>query len=124
MWTQPITKDFIDRDEELDAFTRWLGDPNAPKIIYIYDAADEKNKKGGIGKTWLLNKYIALARESPWNSLTILVDFFKVADRDGIVVAERIVGGLRERYPNWFPQAFEASLLEYRNASLVGSFDT
>src|SRR5258708_9233036 len=111
MWTQLITKDFIDRDGELDIFMRWLEDPNAAKIIYIYDATDEKNKKGGIGKTWLLNKYITLARESPWNSLTILMDFFKVADRDGIVVAKRIIRVLRERYPDWSPQTFNAPLL-------------
>src|SRR3989442_718928 len=123
MSIQQITEEFIGRDREKAHFIQWLDNPVAPRIFYIYDFLEEKEKKGGVGKTWLLNEYITLVSRQRKNVVPILVDFFNIAARDGIEVARRVIKELQRRFPDWLPQSFEASLREYRNACMAGNLD-
>ena len=113
MLDQQIAEGFIGRKKEIDIFMQWLVDTEAPWILYFYDALKEREKKGGVGKTWLLRKAAALAREQNEKLGIVTVDFFNVADRDGITIAERVVLELKEVYPGWTPSSFEEILGEY-----------
>ena len=90
---------FIGRIKEIDIFTNWLSDSSVPWILYLHDESEERTKKGGVGKTWLLRKFATLAKQQRKNVATVMVDFFNVADRDGVVVAERIAQELQKIYP-------------------------
>ncbi len=104
---------FVGRHEELDRFMDWLDDPQAPWILYIHDATEEISSKGGIGKTWLLRKWAdRVSRERP-EVAVVMVDFFNVADRDGVAVAERVVSGIQALYPTWSATAFNETLAHY-----------
>jgi len=123
MSIQHSTEEFIGRRREIDIFSRWLDDMNAPTILYFHDALKEEDKKGGIGKTWLLNKCLSLVNEQHTNIVPVFFDFFNVSDRDGVVVAERVVQALRERYPDWSTMSFQKALDAYRDAVGVGNTD-
>jgi tetratricopeptide (TPR) repeat protein len=120
---QDVPDNFIGRITEIDIFTNWLSDPNAPWILYLHDESKERAKKGGVGKTWLLRKFATLAKQQPKNFAIVMVDFFNVADRDGVIVAERVVQGLQEIYPQWSARSFRASLEEYGDAINAGNID-
>ncbi len=108
---------FIGRNNELRIFTTWLADPHAPHILYFHDAIEEPEKKGGIGKTYLLRKCQVLAREQYPDLAITSIDFFNVGDRNGVVVAERIVEALRAAFPQWVPTHFSETIAEYRNVN-------
>jgi tetratricopeptide (TPR) repeat protein len=114
MPSQPTTNSFIGREKEIEAFVTWLTSPTSPWILYFYDALEDEEKKGGVGKTWLLRKCIELARDK-LQATVVMIDFFNIADRDGIAVAEHIVRELQATYPQWSPQAFATALQEYHN---------
>jgi tetratricopeptide (TPR) repeat protein len=116
MSVRQITEEFIGRHDEIDIFTRWFTNPGVPQILYFYDALEELDKKGGIGKTRLLRKCVQLIAEQQKNFIPISVDFFNVEDRDSVVVAERIVQKLQERYPEWSAESFNKTLVEYTHA--------
>ncbi len=111
-----LTTEFIGREQEIAFLTEWLADENAPSIVYFHDALEEKEKKGGIGKTWLLRRFYELVEQEYKNIIPVTVDFFNVLDRDGVVIAERIVQAVRKKYPNWTAEDFEKLLQEYREA--------
>src|SRR6266567_710721 len=123
MLDRQIAQGFIGRQREIETFKQWLVDADAPWILYFYDALEEQEKKGGVGKTWLLRKVAALAKEQIENIGIVTVDFFNVADRDGITIAERVVLGLKEVNPNWVPTSFEEILEEYHSISKTGNVD-
>src|SRR6266581_4374968 len=112
-----LTMEFIGREQEIAFLTAWLADVNAPSIVYIHDALEEKEKKGGIGKTWLLRRFYELVEQEYKNIIPVTVDFFNVLDRDSIVIAERVVQTIRERYPRWSAEDFDKLLQEYREAA-------
>jgi tetratricopeptide (TPR) repeat protein len=114
MLFQPAADGFVGRKEEIEYFITWLTSPTSPWILYFYDALEEEEKKGGVGKTWLLRRCAELARDR-LQATVVMIDFFNVADRDGIVVAEHIVKELQASYPEWSPQAFATALQEYRS---------
>ena len=120
---QDVPDNFIGRIKEIDIFTSWLSDPNAPWILYLHDESEERTKKGGVGKTWLLRKFATLAKQQQKNIAIVMVDFFNVADRDGVIVAERVVQGLQEIYPHWPAHSFRTSLEEYSDAINAGNID-
>src|SRR5215469_16469961 len=96
--------EFVGRKLEIQSFVSWLDSadtPNAPGIIYFFDALEEEDKKGGIGKTTLLQHCFTFVKEQRKNIIPISVDFFNIADRDSIVNAQRVVQALQEKYPNW-----------------------
>lgn len=118
---QQIEQHFIGRTNELDIFTNWLSDPTSPWILYFHDAAEKQEKKGGIGKTWLLRKCQQLAKQLRDDLGIVTVDFFNLADRDRITIAERVVGELQATYPQWSPTAFNEELTAYRTANALSN---
>jgi tetratricopeptide (TPR) repeat protein len=113
MYKQQYVDHFIGRSEEIDTFTRWLSDPNAPWILYVHDAAKEDEKKGGVGKTWLLHRCADLVRQIRQDTVVVRIDFFNVGDRDSLFLAERIMAGLQELYPGWAPTSFTEAIRQY-----------
>ncbi len=119
MLFQYTTDNFIGRNTEIELFEQWLNTETAPWILFFYDALDDEEKKGGIGKTWLLRRCAALARQKNPATAIIMIDFFNVADRDGLGVAEHMVRDLQATYPDWQPTTFIKAAQEYR--SLINS---
>ncbi len=83
----------------------------------MHDATDDPTKKGGVGKTWLLRKCARIAKERAQDIAVVVIDFFNVAERDGVEIAQRIVQSLQEVYPEWLPAAFLEALKEYNAIS-------
>src|SRR5437667_5878191 len=104
-----VREHFIGREKEIAHFIQWLTntDPEAPWILYLYDTLTDRSKKGGVGKTWLLRKFSAIAKQISPDIVTVYIDFFNIADRDGTVVAERVVAALEAAYPTWDASAFK-----------------
>src|SRR5436305_3152563 len=106
---------FIGRTNEIDTFSDWLTNPEAPWILYIHDATDDTSQKGGIGKTWLLRRYAKLAKKL-WPEIAVVtVDFFNTGDRDGVFLAEKLIDGFQELYPTWTPAAFREAIQQMRS---------
>src|SRR6266498_5220927 len=103
-------EEFIGRGDDITFFNEWLSDPDAPPVIYIHDALEEFEKKGGIGKTWLLRKYYDLV-EQHRNIIPVFIDFFNVTDRDGVVIAELATQAIGAKNPHWTSATFFALLL-------------
>lgn len=125
---QQIADQFIGRSKETDIFTHWLMDSKAPWILYVYDAAEEEDKKGGVGKTWLLRRWSTLVQQERPEIAVAMIDFFNLADRDRIAIAEHVVDALKSAYPSWSPTTFARALEqyrveEYRNVITPESFD-
>src|SRR5436853_450080 len=112
-----VSEQFIGRNNELKIFATWLADSHAPHILYFYDAIEKPEKKGGIGKTWLLRRCQILARQQRPDVAIASIDFFNVSDRNGVAVAERIVEALRTAFPKWVPTLFFEAIAEYRNVN-------
>ncbi len=116
MPSQQIADHFIGRQKEIEVFKQWLTDSVAPWILYFFDALEEKEKKGGVGKTWLLRECALLAKQLRPETTIVMIDFFNIASRDGIAVAERIVEALEDTYPQWSARTFAKTLEEYSGA--------
>ena len=110
---------FIGRYTEIDIFKQWFTDtnPDAPKILYFHDALEAKEKKGGAGKTWLLRQCGQLVEEQYPGSVVVLIDFFDVASRDGVMIVERIVEALKEAFPMWTTANFAEALKSYQETA-------
>ena len=117
MSLQQKTEEFIGRKHELDIFEHWLENASIPCLLYFYDALEEIDKKGGIGKTRLLRQCARIIEERYPNIVPVFIDFFNVSDRSGIAIAERVVLELHKRYPNWSAESFEKALNEYHLAA-------
>ena len=124
MVTKPTAEEFIGRDEEITFFREWLHYHDVSPIVYFHDALEEQEKKGGIGKTWLLHKLLTLVEEQYENIIPVTVDFFNVENRDGIVVAERVVQALQKKYPHWSPPSFDSILEKYHSVVQDKKMDT
>jgi hypothetical protein len=105
METQEKRSHFIGRKHEIQLFTDWLQQPDSPWILYFHDKTEEPEKKGGIGKTWLLRQCAQEARQYP-NTGVLMVDFFSVDDRDRLFLAEKIVQAFHDLCPQWDYPAF------------------
>jgi tetratricopeptide (TPR) repeat protein len=106
MYKQQRMSNFIGRTKEVDTFLHWLTDTNAPSILYIHDATEEADKKGGVGKTWLLRRCADIVRQQYQDIAVVMADFFNIGDRDYLFLAEKILAGLSNLYPNWHPEEF------------------
>ncbi len=112
---------FIGREKELNLFKQWmLNRDQGPWILYIHDALEEPEKKGGVGKTWLLLQCASFAQELYPDIVVVHIDFFNVADRDGVIVADHVFEALKRAYPAWSSRRFAHHLLEYRAAVRKG----
>ncbi|HET8844908.1 MAG TPA: hypothetical protein VFN35_25775, partial [Ktedonobacteraceae bacterium] len=96
-------ENFIGREQEIALYREWLADPASPWILYFYDALTAPEKKGGIGKTWLLRRCISLTREAHQDITIVGIDFFNVDDRQGIFIARKVIEQLRDTFPQWSP---------------------
>ena len=75
--TSTETQAFIGREQEILFLNRWLADGDAPAVVYIHDALKDQEKKGGIGKTWLLRRFYELVESTPERTtLPVAIDFF------------------------------------------------
>jgi tetratricopeptide (TPR) repeat protein len=110
MTTQEKNEHFIGRKREIQQFEDWLQDPKSPWILYFYDVTEEQEKKGGIGKTWLLRQFANLVTEKYLNVAVIMIDFFSVEDRDRLFLAEKVAKALHKFCPEWSPIAFADAL--------------
>jgi tetratricopeptide (TPR) repeat protein len=110
-----LTEEFIGRVQEIAFLLQWLKDENAAPIIYIHDALEESERKGGIGKTWLLRRLYELVQEQN-NVIVVPVDFFNVTDRSGVVIAERVIQAIRKKYPRWQAENTTRLLKHYHEA--------
>lgn len=108
------TETFIGRSAEIATFKSWFADPQSPWILYIHDAAEEIEKKGGVGKTLLMQKYAELIKREYSNVAVVMIDFFNIGDRGRIFLAEKIVAGAQELYPSWTPSAFLQAIANLR----------
>lgn len=97
---------FIGRKEEIQQFKEWLQDPKSPWILYFYDVTAMQEKKGGIGKTWLLRRCTDLVAQEYPHVTVIMIDFFSVEDRDRLFLAEKVAKALHDFCPEWSPTAF------------------
>ncbi len=105
METQEKSSNFIGRKQETELFTQWLQQPDAPWILYFHDKTQNPEKKGGIGKTWLLRQ-CAKAASKHANIGVLMIDFFSVDNRDRLFLAEKIVLAFHDLYPRWDYPAF------------------
>jgi tetratricopeptide (TPR) repeat protein len=121
MQEQQNNDPFIGRKKEIELFEHWLAEDECTnaRILYVHDEAEEQEKKGGIGKTRLLREFAARGRAARPDLAIVSIDFFNVADRDRIVIAERVVQGLQQAFPAWSPAAFSRALFEYRAGGYV-----
>lgn len=111
-----LSKDnFIGREEKVKELTEWALSEQGETITYIHDDIPERESRGGIGKTWLLRKIQAQLQDNP-HIIPVMVDFFNVQDRDGVVIAERVVEAVKKRYPNWSTEQFNTALQLYHEA--------
>ncbi|HZO75235.1 MAG TPA: tetratricopeptide repeat protein [Ktedonobacteraceae bacterium] len=118
-----IEHDFIGREKELEIFTRWLADPHAPWIVYFYDQLEEADKKGGVGKTWLLHKCEEIVRQKQRDIAVVAIDFFNIDHRDAITIAQQIVNALQAVFPDWSPTIFNEALDDYHHSIETGTLD-
>ncbi len=120
MENEDVREHFIGREKEIADFKQWLSntDPDAPWILSLYDALTDPGKQGGVGKTWLLRRFSGIAKQNSPDIVTVYIDFFNIADRDGVVVAEHVVTALKAAHPEWDTSTFEKNLVEYNSALL------
>lgn len=106
---------FVGRKEEIAFFEQWLQttDSDAPWILYLYDKLEEREKKGGVGKTWLLRQFATVARQISSDLVIVSIDFFNVVDRDGVVIAIRVVEAIKAIYPTWTASTFVNASNDY-----------
>jgi hypothetical protein len=94
MPSEQIAEHFIGRQRELEVFKQWLTDSGTPWIMYFYDVLKEKEKKGGVGKTWLLKKCALLAEQLRPETTIVMIDFFDLATRDAHELRNEVVAEL------------------------------
>jgi len=115
---------FIGRESEIASYEEWLNRSDGPWILYFHDAFADAEKKGGVGKTWLLRECRALTRKLYPDKVIVPVDFFNVEDRNCIVIAERVIRQLKAVHPHWSPDVSDALLLEYRKNIKTDAIDS
>ena len=111
---------FIGRSRELEIYKRWLTDPSQPWILSYYD---ESEKKGGIGKTWLLRECLAYTQNAYPDVTVVMVDFFNVLDRGSVTIVTRVAEELQKTYPKWKPATFWEKYEEFQQILEKGGED-
>lgn len=98
----------IRREDTLKVFQDWLeaSDDRQPPVLFFYDQAGEDQRRGGIGKSWLLRQCAQMLATAA-DRAVVRVDFFSIRDRSGIEIARRILAALQHLFPAWQPTAFE-----------------
>ena len=110
---EQVTDRFIGRDKEIQAFIQWLQDSHAPWILYFHDGPQKGERKGGVGKTWLLRECAAIVEKRYPDIGRVFVDFYNIRDRNRLIVVKRVIDTLKNIYPGWSPTSF-TQLLEKR----------
>jgi len=118
-----LQEEFIGRRQEIESLSQWLLDADAPPITYIHDQMEERGKKGGIGKTWLMRNLYEHIKKEHQNSIPVMIDFFTILDRDGVVIAERVVQAIQRAYPDWSAEQFSPLLQQYHTMQ-TGNFES
>ncbi|WP_376797444.1 tetratricopeptide repeat protein [Thermogemmatispora sp.] len=123
MQRQGVPETFLGRERELALFLGWLTDcqSDAPWILAIHDAEPDPARRGGVGKTWLLRACVAQARQCFPQLAVVQVDFFRVADRDRLLIARRVVERLQEAYPQWQARTFAQTLESFATQGYLSS---
>ncbi|MBE3564484.1 MAG: tetratricopeptide repeat protein [Thermogemmatispora sp.] len=118
-----VPETFLGRDRELSLFLDWLANiqSDAPWILSVHDAEPDPARRGGIGKTWFLRACVSLARQRFPHLAVVQVDFFRVADRDRLVIARRVVERLQAAYPHWQARAFAETLESFASQGYLSS---
>src|SRR2546427_11944062 len=112
------TREFIGRTRDITFLKEWLATIDAPSIVYIHDALEEKEKKGGTGKTWLLRRFYELVEQSSVRDvIPVAIDFFNVQDRDSITITQRVIQAINKKYPHWSASQFEKHLQDYHETT-------
>lgn len=110
---------FVGRKSELVALQRWFNDPEAPWLLYIHDAVEDPTKKGGVGKTWLLQRFADYIRQKQRDVVVVRIDFFSVSDRDRLFLAQKIVHALEQQYPEWRASTLAQTVQFYLNRAKI-----
>ncbi|HEY1353681.1 MAG TPA: tetratricopeptide repeat protein [Ktedonobacteraceae bacterium] len=103
----------VRREDTLQIFRRWLlaTDPQELAVLFFYDQPTADERKGGIGKSWLLRQCVDMLKDFR-DVAVVRVDFFSIRDRSGIEIARRVLTALQGIFPHWQPTAFERVLAE------------
>ncbi|GHO96555.1 hypothetical protein KSF_066030 [Reticulibacter mediterranei] len=72
-----LERHFIGRDQDISIFKNWLDDPEAPRILYVHDATEQPQRKGGIGKTWLLRQCVNMIKQEHPDIGVVMIGFFQ-----------------------------------------------
>lgn len=113
-----VKEPFVGREKEVTEFSQWLADPNpdASWILSVYETQTDPSKQGGVGKSRLLRKFSDIAKQTLPNTVIAYVDFFNIADRDGVAIAQRVASALKTAYPEWNTSHSDKALEEYNKA--------
>lgn len=114
--SQPDT--FIERTQETRIFKDWLQQTRSPasRILFL-NSKPELEKKGGLGKTWLLRHFSEIAQEEEGGKHTVvMIDFLHIRDRSGETIAECIVDELSKKYTDWNTNSFTLALSAYKES--------
>ena len=120
MLDQQGTEHFIGRSRELEIYQRWLNDPSQPWILSFYD---QSQKKGGIGKTWLLRQCISVTKETRPDVTVVMIDFFNVLDRGNVTIAQRVAEEFQKTYFDWSATTFWTKYQDFQRMLEKGGAD-
>lgn len=112
---------FIGHKSEKDTFRKFLNEenPQGPSVLFFHEEPDGSMPKGGIGKSWVLRECTReVARHDDLKMVG--VDFFSIQDRDGLVIARRIVDALKQLFTDWNPDQFETLFERYQQTQQAG----
>jgi tetratricopeptide (TPR) repeat protein len=117
-----VKEPFVGREKEVIEFSQWLANsnPDAPRILSVYETQTDPSKQGGVGKSRLLRKFSDIVKQTLPNSIIAYVDFFNIADRDAVAIAQRVASALKTAYPEWNTSHSDKALEEYNKALYEG----
>jgi tetratricopeptide (TPR) repeat protein len=117
MFEERELDNFIGRTHELAFFQTWLEeeDPHTSSMLFFYEGPEGILPKGGIGKTWILQKCREIVRKRK-ECAVVVVDFFSIQDRDGVELARSIVAGINRLETGWSSAEFDTLYERYRQA--------
>lgn len=122
---------FIGREKQIDRFKEILrSDPKEERIIFVYDSAEDPERTGGIGKTWLLNKFIiSIVSSDEFKDKYLVIDkifdFLEPINQDRFSRHLNIVGLINEKLPTNHFQPFWDLVSKYytQQISIEGILD-
>lgn len=112
---------FIGRENEIAIFKEILNNntPEKPYILYIHDATTERSEKGGVGKTWLLNRFIEIAKKEYSDRYLIvdkLIDFYEIQNHNRVSILVNVVQQLEDLTTKKYFNPFHDALKQFNAA--------